>query len=72
MRLTTAHTGPVLLSGTSTQVGIIMFSEGCARPGKYTVATDVSKYLDWINAQISRNGGMSGFGTCVSSWTRGG
>ena len=37
-----------------TQIGIVSFGRGCARPRAYAVYTRVSSYIDWILEQTSR------------------
>ncbi|XP_012063675.1 PREDICTED: trypsin [Atta cephalotes] len=46
--------GPLLCNGT--QVGIVSWGEGCARPNKTGVYSRVDFYLQWLNETITQNG----------------
>ncbi|XP_032672461.1 trypsin-1-like [Odontomachus brunneus] len=46
--------GPLMCNGT--QVGIVSWGEGCARPNTAGVYSRVDFYLDWVNETIQRNG----------------
>jgi len=46
--------GPLLCNGT--QVGIVSWGEGCARPNRTGVYSRVDFYLQWLNETITQNG----------------
>ncbi|XP_036147587.1 anionic trypsin-like [Monomorium pharaonis] len=48
--------GPLLCNGT--QVGIVSWGEGCARPNRAGVYSRVDFYLEWLNETIVRNEAM--------------
>ncbi len=51
--------GPLIVAdghGHWKQTGIVSFGIGCAEPDYYGVYTRVSRYIDWISAQISEPG----------------
>ncbi|KAL6259697.1 anionic trypsin [Pogonomyrmex barbatus] len=45
--------GPLLCNGT--QVGIVSWGEGCARPNSPGVYSRVDFYLEWLNETIVQN-----------------
>ncbi|WP_200766680.1 S1 family peptidase [Vibrio nigripulchritudo] len=47
--------GPLIqdLNGIPTQVGVVSWGEGCAKPGKYGVYANVAHLNSWINDQMT-------------------
>jgi trypsin len=45
--------GPLVETGTDKLIGIVSWADGCARPGRPGVNTQVSYFIDWIAANSS-------------------
>ncbi|CCN38534.1 putative Secreted trypsin-like serine protease [Vibrio nigripulchritudo SO65] len=47
--------GPIVVNqgGQVSQLGVVSWGRGCARPGKYGVYSDVTHYHDWINGVLT-------------------
>nr|WP_224055297.1 serine protease [Vibrio penaeicida] len=53
--------GPIVVnrSGVITQLGIVSWGIGCARPGKYGVYSDIAALRSWLDTVITSNPGGS-------------
>ena len=53
--------GPIVVnrSGVITQLGIVSWGIGCARPGKYGVYSDIAALRSWLDTVITSNLGGS-------------
>nr|WP_086937860.1 trypsin-like serine protease [Thaumasiovibrio occultus] len=56
--------GPIVINqgGTITQLGIVSWGIGCARPGKYGVYSDIAALRDWVDSIVTLNADSVGVG----------
>lgn len=59
--------GPLVLANSATQVGVVSWGTGCARPMKYGIYARVSTFVPWINETIASTfGEPAGYTRCRS------
>jgi trypsin len=51
--------GPMMLTGTKIQIGIVSWGAGCAEQGTPSINTRVSTYIPWIKEQVCMHSAVS-------------